>query len=263
MNSNNNEAIALFTKVFMNLTVRWSEVSSFRQVVQLGLPHAHAALASENIRVAKRMLEDPGNDALFLDKPGFIQNVGGHSGMGGAMTASQMSVFNLSVDAASLVFMHSTLDASVQDLCAICAIVAPADWERLVGNQKVSLAEVRADGYAALLDKRIAKHLHVLSRQSLVKRVDRLFELCKPTAASSRPGYSYDRDRLVAIDRERQNVIHGDGVALANVATTIEYLLETGLYLLGIVNERYDVRMDPELAMRAHGWAGLSLSSKP
>jgi hypothetical protein len=87
MESNNKDAVALFTKVFMNLTARWSEVGSFRQVVKLGLPHAHAALASQNVRYAKRLLEGREYDAMFLDKPGFLQNVGGTSGMGAVIDA--------------------------------------------------------------------------------------------------------------------------------------------------------------------------------
>jgi hypothetical protein len=226
--------------------------------VQLGLPYASDVLASDNLRSAKRILEDPEYDSAFLDKTGFTSAVGGVAGLGAAMTSNQVSVFNISLDAASLVFMHSTLDASVQDLCIVCPLVAPSDWEAFVAERKVSLAETKAADYQELFKRKLSQHLEALEKESLVKRVDRLFQLCKPSGDYVRRGYSYDRQRLEQIDRDRQAVIHGDGVLLINCEAALEFLLETGLFLFGMVNHRYGVRMDPQLVTESHGWAKLS-----
>jgi hypothetical protein len=221
------------------------------------MPYASDVLTDENVEWAWRILKDPGHDSWFLDKAAFAKEVGGTDGLAAAMTANQLSVFNISVDAAALVFMHSALDAAVQDLCLVCALVAPSDCEGFIAAQKVSLADLKGADYAALLRGRLSKYVTALERESLLKRVDLLFQLCRPTDFA-RTGYSYDRARLEKSDRDRQSVIHGDGVVLDDIASDLEYLFETGLFLFGMVNHRYGVRIDPQLVTESHGWARLS-----
>ena len=230
-------------------------------MVDIGSKHASEVVAGENLEWAHRMLEEPSYESWFLDKAAFTKEAGGTVGLVAALTASQISVFKLSVDSASLVFMHSALDAAVQDLCLVCSLVAPHEWEPFLAEQKVSLADVKASDYAAIFAQRLSQHVEALERESLVKRVDRLFQLCKPSGDYSRAGYSYDRGRLEKIDRDRQAIVHGDGVVLVDVGGMLEFLLETGLFLFGMVNHRYGVRIDPQLVTESHGWA--KLSSKP
>ena len=254
----NYEATKIFTKVLLNLTSRSSEIHTFRRLVQIGLPHASDAVANSNLEWARQILTEPHYEGWFTDRARFIKEVGGTDGLGAKMTAQQISVLNISVDAASLVFMHSALDASVQDLCLVCSLAAPNDWEPFLAKQKVLLSDVKAADFETLFTQRLSQHVAALERDSLVKRVDRLFQVCRPSGNYSRSGYSYDRDRLEKIDRDRQDVIHGGGVVLSHVDTVLEFLLETGLFLFGMVNHRYGVKVAPQLVRESHGWAKLS-----
>ena len=259
----NHKATEIFTKVLLSLTSRSSEIHTFRRLVQIGLPHASDAMAGSNFEWARQILTEPHYEGWFTDKARFIKEVGGADDLGARMTAQQISVLNISVDAASLVFMHSALDASVQDLCLVCSLAAPNDWEPFIVEQKVSLSDVKAADFETLFNQRLSQHVEALERNSLVKRVDRLFQLCKPSGYYSRPGYSYDRDRLEKIDQDRQAVIHDDGVVLRHVDTVLKFLFETGLFLFGMVNHRYGVRFDPQLVRESHGWAKLSKLLQP
>ena len=259
----NHEATEIFTKVLLSLTSRSSEIHTFRRLVQIGLPHASDAVAGSNLEWARQILTEPHYEGWFTDKGRFIKEVGGTDDLGAKMMAQQISVLNTSVDAASLVFMHSTLDASVQDLCLVCSLAAPNDWEPFIAGQKVSLSDVKATDFETLFNQRLSQHVAALERDSLVKRVDRLFKICRPSSDYSRLGYSYDRDRLEKIDLDRQAFIHGDGVVLSHVHTVLEFLLETGLFLFGMVNHHYGVRFDPQLVRESHGWANLSKPLQP
>jgi hypothetical protein len=254
----NGEAEALFTKIFLNLTIRRSEIHSFRKVVELGLPRANAVLAADNLQWARRMLSDPEYDGVFLDKAEFLRQAGGVTGLGSALTSNQLSVFGLSVDAASLVFMHSALDAAIQDLCRVCALVAPSDWEQFLGERKVALSDLKSSDYMTIFHQRLTQYLADLERESLLKKVDRIFQLCQPPQGFARAGYSFDRNRLDKLDRDRHAIIHGDGAVRTEVEQALEYLLNTGLFLFEMVNRRYGVKMDPVSLAEGYGWGKLS-----
>jgi len=259
----NVEANALFTKVFFNLISRRTEVRTFRKVVDLGLPHAAARLADDNMRAAGAFLADPSHDKFFLDKDGFIGVVGGAEGLAKKVTSRELDVFRLSVDAASLVFMHSALDGAVQDCCRICALVAPGDWEQFLKNRKVSLEDLKGSDYQTIFRARLSEHLEDLERESLFTRIDRLFALCKPPKDFvGVKGFSFDGDRLRTLDNDRHAIIHGDGVAPQSVGDAIDFLHNTGLFLVTLVNHRYDVKVDPEWvrehADQIRGWGKLN-----
>ena len=246
------EATELFSRIFITLPTRWSDICGFRQVAELGLPRAANILASHHLQSARQFILDPANDDVFLDKAKFIESSGGPEVMGAAMTQKQIATFRASVDSASLVFMHSALDGAVSDLCRVTAMLAPKDWEPFLAAQKVALSDVKEVGYSALFEKRLAEYLNAFERESLPIKAGRLFELCQPPRGFSPvAGYQFDRDRLIALDRVRHDLVHDQTTtALPNdVEAAIEFLLNAGMFLLGLVNHKYQVRVDPAYAL--------------
>jgi hypothetical protein len=171
------DATRLFTKVFFTLTGSWADTYSFRRVVDLGLPSAAGHVIAQNTQWLTRFVLNPTNDAIFIDKAKFLQTNGGPEALAARMTAKEMSVFRGSVDAASLVFMHFALDGAVHDLCRATALVAPTAWELFIDDQKERLADVRAKGYEALAKERLDRYIAALSRETMVKKTDRLFQV--------------------------------------------------------------------------------------
>jgi hypothetical protein len=59
--------------------------------------------------------------------------------------------------------------------------------------------------------------------------------------------YVYDKERLERLDRFRHEVIHGEslGKVIANASEEVEYLMQTTLFFMGLVNLRYKLMIDP------------------
>jgi len=248
----NDAANLMLTRVFLTLTMRWSETQSFRRLVESGLPHAQELALRDNVEGFWRLISDPNNDAMFVDKEKFIKATGGAAGYGAAVTAQEIAKLRSSVDAASLVFMHSALDAAVSDLCRITGLVARSDWESYLKDKKVPLGEVAALGYDRLLERALDGFFQAFERESIIRRVDRLLELCKPSAGCEPvKGYKFDRKRLRDLDLLRQNIIHPKNALvptpMTNVDESLAFLRDAGLYMAGLVNHRFDVRMDPNV----------------
>lgn len=71
------EATRLFNKVFFALTGTWADTFSFRQIILAGVVGAQRQLLEENARWFEQFLNDPSNDAVFLDKARYLETVGG------------------------------------------------------------------------------------------------------------------------------------------------------------------------------------------
>lgn len=246
------KASRIFGRVFLTLTRVWGDVYSFRRVVELGLPHAHREVSVEKPRVVMRLVEDLARDQVFSDTEKFLATAGGVEGIARAMTVREMTAFRGSVDAASLVFMHSALDAAAQDLCRVTALVGPAEWRQFVDTRSIHLAQAREKGYEALADEKVEDLLRKLSRLSLIKKVDKLFQVCRPDPSYSRANYQFDRHRLIDLDHKRHSLVHGElqREPIPDIEGSVDYLLETGLYLFGMVNHRYGVRVEPGAVFR-------------
>ena len=240
-------------KVFLSLTKQSEATRTFRELAQLGLPTAEARLAQTNGAAIRKIFSGSELDKLFLDKPSFLAWAGGLDGMAQRMTSGQVSSFRSTIDAASVVFIHSAVDAAVSDLCEVSAVHAPADWDPWLANKRVSLSRTRGESYESLRASELNMALETLKRESLLKRVDRIFALCQPSANLELiHGYLFDRDRLEILDKIRHEIIHGAGIStsIQNVDEALEFLVRTGLHLFALINWKYDIKLDPALAFK-------------
>jgi hypothetical protein len=244
------EATRLFNKVFFALTGAWADTFSFRRIVLGGLPEAQHRLREQNAQWFGQYVDDPTNDAVFIDKPKYLETVGGVDAVAEVLTKQQIQAYGGSVDAASIVFMHSALNGALHDLCRATALAAPEQWQPFVDGQEERLGVLRERGYEEVVRERISAFLDALSYESLVKKTDRLFQVCRPDRAYARARYEFDRDRLVQWDDIRHDIIHRDRprVPIQDVEAGIEFLHETGLFFFGMVNYRYGLRLDPAYA---------------
>lgn len=244
------EATRLFNKVFFALTGAWADTFSFRRIVLGGLPEVQRRLLEQNAHWFGQYVDDPTNDAVFRDKAKYLETVGGVDAVAEALTKQQIQAYGGSVDAASIVFMHSALDGALHDLCRATALAAPEQWQPFVDGQEERLGVLRERGYEAVVRERVSALLDALSYESLVKKTDRLFQVCRPDRAYSRARYEFDRVRLVQWDDIRHDIIHRDRprVPIQDVEAGIEFLHETGLFFFGMVNHRYGLRLDPAYA---------------
>lgn len=250
------EAESLFSRTFSASINRFSMIISFRKIAWFGLPAAIDQIFKESMEFSYDFYTNPENDRFFVDKSAALKAVGGIEGFGKRMTDNQTEQFRTAVDAASLIFAHSILDGAALDYCIATALVAPATWEAYVDRKKIQLMDFRGLTYDEILGTKIEEHLQSLEKESLLKKADRLFAVCKPPDEFAQiRGYAYDRDRLKALDKKRHEVVHGQVLTdpLPRGDEDVLYLMQTSFYFMGIVNNRFDLKIDSATAMSSIG----------
>jgi hypothetical protein len=238
----------LACEIFTRTMFAWNAVHTFRWMGQLGLPHATTQAAwqhemtSQYFASAEEYAQVFNVDRQKLAEAGLFKNIAK------GMTEQAVATFESASDAASLIFAHSVLDSAVWDWCRVCALAAPEDFEPYVAEKKVALSEVQgATSFAELRDAAINSYLDKLERESLIKKLDLIFSLCRrPPDFIGVEKYRYDRERIVSLDNLRHDYVHRGGLGgrLPRGDDDLWFLWNTGNFLLPLVNQRYGIRLD-------------------
>jgi hypothetical protein len=234
-----------FGRFMKNLAI----ITSLRQVAEVALPIAEEALAALHADVVECMSTDPqykntivkldGSEATWTDEVKNLLQTG--------MTKGAMTNAKGAIDAASLVFAQSVLDDCVWSYLRVCSLAKPADWEPVIAEKKTSFSVHREKPLDVIRDEMIQEKLKHLERDSLLKKVDLLFQLCAPPKGyAPLNNYAYDRDRLEKIDDARHGIIHRNGLGqpLVNIDDDLDYISRTANYLLALVNHKYGVQIN-------------------
>jgi hypothetical protein len=240
----------VLSRIFNRWINRWGIIFSFREVAEAGLPYATRVISDTRARWARELVTDPEWDKVFWDKMRFT-DMGGPEVMAGLMTKLAVENARQSVDAASIVFAHSILDDMALDCCRIITSVDP-EADSYIENRKASFEEWRDRGQDILRKELFAGLVSELQKDSLLRKVDFVFQFCRPASGwTASKDYRYDRDRLVRLDKLRQDIVHGDALATSvpNINDDLHYMNRTGMHLILLINHRYSIKMDPDVAI--------------
>ncbi len=247
------EAEKLFNDVVARCYDRWRFVLSFRITSRASMAAAATQIEADKITFVADMLHGSEFDKILIDKEEFFK-ANPPEKIVQDMTEQTVREMDLVMNAASVVFVHSVLDAAALDFCRVTMLVAPKEWEGAVEKKGVQLAELKATSYDQLLQQKLKDYYDQLERESLLTKADHLLARCKPEPKwSPMNNYEYDRDRLKRLDDFRHNIIHGDGLGmeLKDADNEVDYLTRTALYFMGLVNLRYGFRMNPVYIFQA------------
>lgn len=167
--------------------------------------------------------------------------------MGKMMAENQLRMFRAAVEAASLVFAQSILDSAAMDYLRVTSLHNPNDWAEFVDQKQIPLSAVKGRAYDDVLKEKVSQYLETFDRQSLLVKIDKLFQICKPEKGfAPMDDYIFDRARLEQLDSLRHEIIHGSGPVNDIKVTNndIWFLQKTAFYLMSLVNMRYDTRID-------------------
>jgi hypothetical protein len=181
---------------------------------------------------------------------------GGVEGMGKSMAENQLKMFKTAIDAASLVFAHSVVDSSLLDFLRVTVAHNHLDWSAFVDDKQIAVSAVQGKTYDDIVKDKVREYVESLDRQSLLMKIDRMFQVCRPPAGfEPMNDYKFDRGRLEKLDKLRHDIVHGPGpvTPLENSDDEIWYLHKTTFYFFAMVNERYDTRIDPKLMFTQPG----------
>jgi len=166
------------------------------------------------------------------------------------LTEQTLKNASSSVDAASLLFAHSVLEDGLNSFLGITSDVAPEFWKDRVKKKPFDLEAVMKRGLDDVVASFVREKIWSIRRsESLINKTDLLLEICKPSGPPSNPNYKFDPVKLKAIDKLRQDIVHGDflGTAIADIDEKLEYLRNTWMYFFTLMNERFGLRLDPTM----------------
>jgi hypothetical protein len=234
------EAEKLLSRVFWNANDRWSTITHLRRVAATGLPHAEKVISEED----RNWSAEP-----FIQKMFEGQNL---AALTKTKTATSLARARYSVDAASLVFAHSVLDALVYDYLRVTALADSSDWEQELIDKRLRFGDVKTTPITDLFESLLWDYMsNQIDHLSLAKKVDRLFAVCKPPSGwqsdVSSVAYTFDIERLRQLDELRNAVVHGPHtvVEMGNTDNNIFFLNMTMMHLLGLVKQRYGITVNP------------------
>ena len=246
-------AAAILTQAFADSTKGFATVGALRLVATRVGPYVESFVEDDAFNLTRMMMRDPGLQAAFTDNTqAFVALLGGVQGITQKFVDQYVTSFEASIDISSIILAHSVLDAAVFQFCRASASAAPSDWESMVRDKKVSLVELKEASYDDILRSKVDAFIEGFERESLPKKIDRLFAICKPPATSS-TSYSYSRERVVAIDDQRHGIVHGRSAytSLPEVGNDISFIETTNYFLYNMVQSYYQLPIDSAVLMQA------------
>jgi len=238
----------VFSETFGRFMKNWGFISSLRQFIDVAFPIASEALAAVHGQLIEQVAADPEYKKIIVKLDGsegtWDQEIKAFFQSG--MTDNAMTNARIAIDGASLVFAQSILDDCAWSYLRVCALAAPADWDAVLKDKKVAFSAAgksQEDLRQTLIDEK----LEDLEWDSLLKKVDLLFQLCTPPKDFAPiNNYEYDRSHLKAIDDARHAIIHRDGMGqpIPQIEEELEYISKTANFLMGLVNNKYGVQLN-------------------
>lgn len=110
------------------------------------------------------------------------------------LASTAMSHFHSILDAASLVFGNSIIDAVSLDSIRLCSLIAPQDLGSFIKDKKITLSAIHKKSVHDLTVEKVSDYVNSLDRKSLLKTIDVMFAICKPQP-SYKPMADYEYDR--------------------------------------------------------------------
>lgn len=231
----------LLTREFFNVQAQCSRIRGYAEVAPEAVTAAAEAIYNKQLQITNWLLDMPGSERYFGDKDAF-RAAGKH--LITAKTVADTKVTDAASFARSsaFVFAHSVLDASITSACEGAVLIKPEEWIGYVENQQVTLAEIQSRAPQELTFDRLAGFIRQLSRESIVKRMERLLNILKPGKDyDGIRDYRLDLETIESYDRTRQDIIHKRkfDIQLDRLEDAITYIEKSFLYFVFLILWRH------------------------
>jgi hypothetical protein len=138
------------------------------------------------------------------------------------------------IEGATLVFAHAIIERLIHDMLDILVVARPGEIAAQLPERKVRLADVRSKSSAELEAETARSHVLALRMEKLEKKLALVFTLCGFEPSCQKDGYRYDQERLLDIDRRRQELLHAQLLTgpVSTAASDLTFVQGTGTFLL-------------------------------
>ncbi len=151
------------------------------------------------------------------------------------------------IDAATIVFIHSLLDATIYSLCKISHSLNSNDWTPFIKDRKIEIETVLANTKDKVIQAATEKFLISLERESIVKRSDILHAICKPTPQTKHANnFVFSKASLEAFDNLWHDIVHGQqsGREIFTIDQELNFGLKAGVYFSSMVRHKYGLEKE-------------------
>ena len=188
----------VFTETFIRFLTNWNSITALRDVGGVvALPIAEQVLGDTYADLIERISVDPNYKKVIVNLDGSetswcddIKNM-----LQSQMAKGTIKSARVAINAASLVFAQSVLDNCALSYLQVCALANPGDWDPFFADKKVAYSSVGKPA-EEIREMLIADKLERLEWDSLLNKVDLLFQLCKPPKDYAPiSNYKFDRER--------------------------------------------------------------------
>lgn len=231
----------LLTHEFFNVQAQSSRVRGYAEVAPEAVNAAAEAIYNKQLQITNWLLDMPGSERYFGDKNA-IRSSGKHVIMAKAVANTKVTDAASFARSSAFVFAHSILDASITSTCEAAVLINPQEWIGYIQSQQVTLADIQSRSSQDLTLDRLAGFVHQLSRESIVKRMERLLNVLKPGKDyEGLRDYELDLAEIEGYDRTRQDIIHKRmfDIQLDRLEDAITYIEKSFLYFAFLILWRY------------------------
>jgi len=231
---------------YWRLQNKCGAVTNYLRVATAGFPSAKTAIESESHYFVEDFLSNPKYSHLFVDVVA-LKATGFETTVKEQLTHKALFNAEQLVKATVLVFDHSALDAMLLDFCTATDDLAPEEWDTLIERKKVSYSEISSSEKPAIRKRLVDEILGQLSRESILKKAERLHQICKPEAGGANPdGFTFCVEELEEFDTLRHNIVHKASFDLTptDIWKQHEYVSNVASYFYEILARRFDIRLD-------------------
>jgi hypothetical protein len=232
----------LLTREFFNVQAQCTRIRGYAQVAPEAVSAVAEAIYNKQLQITNWLLDMPGSERYFGDKAAFRAS-GKHLIIAKTIAESKVADSASFARSSAFVFAHSVLDASITSVCEGAVLMKPEEWVDFVENQQVTLAQIQSYTPEELTFDRLATFIHQLSRESIVRRLERLLNVLKPGKEyDGLRDYRLEFEKIQSYDQTRQDIIHRRkfDIKVDRLDDAITYMEKTFLYFVFLVLWRYD-----------------------
>ncbi len=241
------KAEKLFTQIWVRTLQRFGQISTFRNATKQGMLQTISETVKESIKLGNSLVRDAEYKDFNLYMRDIFKTSGGIKGFAKQISQDKLTSYKTFIDVSSIIIAHSIIDAAAIDYCRVIEILAPSDWETSVIKRKVSLEEIKKHTYKDILKGKVNEYVNGLDRESLLKKIDTLFLLCRPPEGfAPLKDYKFDRERIENLDDMRHKIIHGSGITapLKTCDKEIFYMHKSCYFLKCLVEHKYKLKIN-------------------
>lgn len=231
------DAQNLFRSVFLNFSKQISMINNFRGISSTGIPSGVSKFNNDLKKfIEGEMVQSSEFKCLFSSV------FGSTSKTINQWTKEIYVEVQSSIDAASIIFAHSAIDELLLKFCHVVSKIEPEILDSKILKKPVEFEKISLVSVDDIRKDLINNYLKNLERESLLKKCDLLYVVCKPPKDwNIFENYKFRLSSIKEFDELRHNIIHRSVLPSSTdkVIDWLTYIRNTGWHFMSLLIKTY------------------------